>query len=67
MLIWNFRDNLSCILGQGGITIDMVCNSQTVKLLVYNVYKIQQAVNRKEEEYIDKANSKYMKWIKENL
>ena len=42
MIVWEIRSSyLTSILGLTGISIDVVCNSQEVKKLIYDLYKIQ--------------------------
>ena len=67
MIVYNFRDNLSVILGLGGISIDMVCNSQERKLQIANIFKIRNAVKRYEDKETEEKNNKYFQWIKNNL
>ena len=67
MIVYNFKDNLSCILGLGGISIDMVCNSQEKKLQVANMFKVGCVVKNREDEETEELNNRYFEWVRNNI
>ncbi len=67
MIVWQFHTSgLQAIMGMGGITIDIICNSKEAKGVIYQAYKISQSIKRRQEAQADAQYKALMRWIQKN-